>query len=202
MGHYPSILPLIYPNIIYFTLQLFRQLIFTLFLSPPSYLIHLQINITLQLALACINRQSKTISLQKLTIKAVECTRINLLFKKCELGNSVILLKCVVTHEGQGLKLKNKKDEGFNIRMCGYFTKHPLRFHSCVVCAFTKNMSSGCHGKLEKPRLHSGSSYFVFAVITKNAACFCTHLVYMPSTFMSRTKVIITKFLLSKFSYV
>ena len=34
----------------------------------------------------------------------------------CELGNSVSLLKCVVTHEGQGLKLKNEKDEGFNIR--------------------------------------------------------------------------------------
>ena len=84
-----------------------------------------------------------------------------------------------------------------------YFTKHPLRFHSCVVCAFTKNMSSSCHRKLEKSRLHSGSSYFVFAVITKNAACsFCTHLVCRPSTFMSRTKVIITKFLLSKFSYV
>ena len=85
-----------------------------------------------------------------------------------------------------------------------YFTTHPLRFHSCVVCAFTKNMSSGCHGKLEKPRLHSGSSYFVFAVNTKNAACICTHLVFRPrsSTFMSGTKVIITKFLLSKFSYV
>ena len=63
-------------------------------------------------------------------------------------------------------------------------------------------MSSSCHGKLEKPRLHSGSSYFVFTVITKNAACICTHLVCRPSTFMSRTKVIITKFLLSKFSYV
>ena len=63
-------------------------------------------------------------------------------------------------------------------------------------------MSSSCHGKLEKPGLHSGSSYFVFAVIMKNTACFCTHLVYRPSTFMSRTKVIITKFLLSKFSYV
>ena len=63
-------------------------------------------------------------------------------------------------------------------------------------------MSSGCHGKLEKPRLHSGSSYFVFAVITKNAACICTHLVSRPSTLMSRTKVIITKLLSSKFSYV
>ena len=63
-------------------------------------------------------------------------------------------------------------------------------------------MSSGCHAKLEKPRLHSGSSYIVFAVITKNAACICTHLVYRPSTFMSRTKVIIAKFLLSKSSYV
>ena len=41
----------------------------------------------------------------------------------CELGNSVSLLKCVVTHEGQGLKLiNNKKDEGFNMKMCGFLS--------------------------------------------------------------------------------
>ena len=52
-----------------FTLQLFRQTYCTQILEPTSAF-NLFINTTPQLALACINRQSKTF---RLTIKATKC---------------------------------------------------------------------------------------------------------------------------------